>query len=101
MLKDFKGDDGLTLTVRVVPRSSRVGVSFVQGGIRVRVTAAPVKGAATHQALKALAKFFHLSPSRVRCLRGESCRDKIIHLQGITRARADDLLSRLKDEGSE
>ncbi len=98
MLREYREGEGITLTVRVMPRSSREGASMFGGGLRVRVAAPPTEGRATRQAMEAVAALFHLSPSQVRCLKGERTREKILLLTGITLSGAQDILSRLGSE---
>ena len=102
MLRDYRGGEGITLNVRVIPRASRSGIAGVfKESLHVRVTSPPVGGEATRQALEKVAGFFHIPRSRVRLLRGEKSRDKLLLLIGIPRARAEGIISQLRSETSE
>lgn len=99
MLKDYRGGEGVTLAVRVTPRAARAEVAGLsEGAVRVRVTSPPVGGEATRQAVAMVADLFHLPPSCVRCLRGERSRDKLLLLTGISREKAEGILSHLRSE---
>jgi len=53
--------------VRLIPRASRTAVAGVREGVlHVRVTAAPVKGAANLALLEVLGKALRIGPSTIR-----------------------------------
>ena len=67
-----------TFTVRVVPRSGRTTVrEEADGTLTIRVRAAPVDGAATREAAKALAAHLGLPASAVRLRTGHRSRTKV------------------------
>ena len=66
-------DDGATITVRLLPRSSRPGVGGVrEGALELRVGAPPVEGRANEAARRLLAKLLGLPRSAVRLTAGAS-----------------------------
>ncbi len=68
-------------TVRVVPRSGRTGVHEESDGtLTIRVRAAPVDGAATAQAVKALAAHLGVAPTAVRLRAGRRSRTKVFEV---------------------
>ena len=80
---------GVTLSVRVVPRSSREGVAGFEGGVvRVRLNAPPVEGRANAALLKFLAKALGVSRAQLTLVSGETGRNKIVRIAGMTRAEA-------------
>ena len=74
---------GALVTVRVRPRS-RPGWEFAEGELRIGVKAAPVDGAATEEARRALAKALGVPPSRVSLHSGARSRIKVFAVAGIT-----------------
>ncbi len=79
------GDGGVTLSVRVKPRSSRSRVLGVrEGAVEVALRAAPVDGAANDELLRILAKTFGVSRSQVRVVTGAHGRTKLICIAGTT-----------------
>lgn len=69
------------IEVRVQPRASRVKV--VETGpasFKVYVTCPPVDGKANEAVEKALSDHWNISRSRIRILRGETSRNKIIEI---------------------
>ena len=76
------GPDGILVTVRVRPRS-KPGSEVVEGELLIRVKAAPVEGAATEEARRALAKALGVSPSRVSLHSGARSRVKVFAVAGL------------------
>jgi uncharacterized protein len=80
---------GLTLRVRVQPRASRDGLSGErQGALVVRLTAPPLEGRANEALTRLLAATLGVAPSAVRVLRGETARDKLVAVAGLSAAVA-------------
>lgn len=71
--------------VRVVPRASRDEVAGLQGeALRVRLTAPPVEGAANRALVDFLAKRLGVRKGQVRILSGETSRDKVVAVEGLS-----------------
>lgn len=86
-------DAGL-LRVRVQPRASRAGIAGWRpdGALGVRVTAAPVDGAANAAVGALLAEALGVRASAVEIVRGATGRDKYVRVAGLT---LDDVIRRL------
>jgi uncharacterized protein len=81
--------DGVTLKVRVKPRSSRDGLAGVQGGaVVLRVAAPPVEGSANAAVIRLLASLLDRPPSAITLLHGAKGRDKTVHVSGVDVATA-------------
>ncbi len=79
-----KVKDGVTIEVRVEPRSSREEIRDVTGGVlKVKLTAPPVDGAANSQLIKLISKEFGVKKSAVKVIRGERSRNKVVKIEGI------------------
>lgn len=77
--------DGVRITVRVVPRSSRSQVDGVRdGALRVRLAAPPVDGAANEELVRTLAEAVGVRRSAVHIHRGASGRTKVVEISGVT-----------------
>jgi hypothetical protein len=83
-----------SVTVRVVPRSSRTSVTVEARGVVVRVRAAPESGRATEEARRALAEAAGLPPSAVRLRTGARSRTKVFDLKGLDVAELERRLPR-------
>jgi uncharacterized protein (TIGR00251 family) len=82
----------LHFTVRVVARASRSMVAGEHdGGLRVRVAAPPVDGAANEELLRVLARAFEVPTRDVLITSGHSSRLKQVRIRGATCARLNQL----------
>lgn len=71
--------------VRVAPRSSKSEiVGEVEGGLKVRISAPPVDGAANEELVKVLAKAFGVAKSKISILSGETSKTKRVRIFGAT-----------------
>jgi uncharacterized protein len=87
MLDIRESNGGVTLRVRVQPRSPRNEVAGERtGALVVRLTAAPVGGEANAALLRFLARRLGRPASALRLLRGAGSRDKVLRLEGVTAA---------------
>lgn len=75
---------GITLKVKVEPRSSRKGISGVVGdSVKVKVHAPPVKGEANTEIIEILSKEFNVKKNAIRIITGHYSRDKVVEIAGI------------------
>jgi uncharacterized protein (TIGR00251 family) len=76
-----------TIAIRLQPRAKRDEVVGERGGaIVVRVTAPPVDGKANAALCAFVARTANVPPSRVGVVRGQTSRDKIVRVEGVTEA---------------
>src|SRR5688500_10104128 len=76
--------DGVTLKIRVKPRSSREAVAGLRdGAVVLQVAAPPVDGSANAAVIRLLASRLERPPSAITLLRGDKGRDKLVHVSGI------------------
>ena len=67
--------------VRVQPRASRSDITGVHGdALKVRITAAPVDGAANAAVIELLAKTLGVPRGAVRIVSGEASRNKVVEV---------------------
>jgi uncharacterized protein (TIGR00251 family) len=79
---------GTLLRLRVQPRASIECLdSRRDGSIRLRLTAAPVDGAANAACIVFLARTLGVNRAQVRLQAGVKSRDKLIHITGLTPAQ--------------
>lgn len=87
MLDIRDADGGATLRVRVSPRASRDALSGARAGaLVVRVTAAPVDGAANDALARVLSRALGVPVSAIEVRRGAAARDKLLHVAGLDAA---------------
>lgn len=79
-----KTKDGIAISVKVQPRSSRKGIDGVSGCcLEVRLTSAPVDGAANKQLIEIISEELGIKKSSIRIIKGLSSRRKVIGISGI------------------
>jgi uncharacterized protein len=73
--------DGVTVAVKVQPRSRRPGLQgAAEGRLRIAVKEAPEDGRATRAACDTLARALDLPPSAVQLATGAASREKLLHV---------------------
>ena len=71
-----------TISLKVVPRSSKNEVKKQEdGSYRVKLTAPPVDGAANEALIKFLSEEFNVPKSKISILKGETGRKQTIQIQ--------------------
>lgn len=58
------------------------------GALKIRVQAPPVEGKANAAVVDFIAEVFRVPRSRVALIRGEKSRQKVVEIEGLTRAEA-------------
>jgi uncharacterized protein (TIGR00251 family) len=83
-------DEGCTLAVRVQPRAPKTALVGVHdGALKVMLQAPPVDGEANAALIGFLARtILRVPQNRVRILRGEGSKDKIVLLEGLAPSEA-------------
>ena len=84
---------GVTLTLRLVPRAARDGIQGVLGdALKIRLTAPPVEGQANAALLQFLRSKLDLPASQIQLLSGLTGRNKRVLVRGLS---ASDIRRRL------
>jgi len=83
-----------TLAMRIQPRASKNEiVPMANGGLKIRLTAPPVDGAANQALIAFLALKLNVSKSQVQIVSGHTGREKIIRISGMDGTDARRLLN--------
>ena len=91
--RDNKTTDTVILSVRIQPRASKNEIVRKEdGGLKIRLTAPPVDGAANEALIRFLADALSVSKSQVELVSGHTSRDKVVRITGIAAEDADRLL---------
>ena len=81
----LQDSEGVLLTLRVQPGSSREGLSLdPQGTLKVRISAHAHEGQANQRLVRFLSKALGVPKSAVTIVRGEKSREKQVRIEGIT-----------------
>ncbi len=84
-LKITEACGGAALPVHVVTRSDRSEITGWEGeALKVRLTAAPVEGAANSALAQLLAKSLRVPKSSIEIIKGNSSRNKIVCILGLS-----------------
>ncbi|HEX3723408.1 MAG TPA: DUF167 domain-containing protein [Nitrolancea sp.] len=76
--------NGTVITVRVLPRAGKSAIDgVVDGRLRVRLTTAPVDGAANSALIDLFARTFAIPKSRVEIISGATGRNKRVLLRDV------------------
>jgi uncharacterized protein (TIGR00251 family) len=77
--------DGVTLTVRVIPRASRSEIVGEYGGaLKIKLASPPVDGAANEELVKLLAKAFAVPKNSVEIVSGHTSKTKTVRIAGVS-----------------
>lgn len=84
---------GATFSVKVHPRAKRDAIAGTVGdALKLALTAPPVEGKANEACLRLLADLLRVSRSSVTIAAGETSRNKLIRVQGLTAAQVKERL---------
>ncbi len=92
--EDRPPTESATLSVRIQPRASKNEVVRREdGGLKIRLTAPPVDGAANEALIRFLADALSVPKAQIAIVSGHASRDKIVRISGISSEAANQLLS--------
>ena len=74
----------MRIAIRITPNASKDEISGREedGRLKIKVQSPPVDGAANRRLIEFLAKSVGVSKSKVRIIRGDKSRNKIIEIDG-------------------
>ena len=80
-----EANDGVTLTIKVVPRASKNHVAGIEGdALKVRLTAPPVEGKANVALIEFLAATLGVRRAQIEIVTGQTARHKVVRVRGVT-----------------
>ncbi len=74
----------MRIGVRVIPRSGKNLIEWEEDGLKVRLTAPPVEGAANEALVALLAQCLGLPKRDIQIVHGTTGRHKIVEISGMT-----------------
>ena len=88
MIPLMESSAGVGFRVRVIPRAGRTAIAGERGNaLLVRLSAAPVEGAANEALVTFLAHLLDVPRRQVTITAGERSRDKTVRIAGVDAAR--------------
>jgi uncharacterized protein (TIGR00251 family) len=83
------------LSVKVTPNAGRSEITGLTGGVlQVKIAAPPVKGRANKELIEFLGKALGVKKSSLAIVKGQTSRNKVIGIEGIT---SEEIVRRLTD----
>jgi hypothetical protein len=73
----------MRINVRVIPRSGKNLIEWEEGGLKVRLTAPPIDGAANDALIAFLAQCLGLHKRDIQIVHGTTGRHKIVEITGM------------------
>ena len=97
LARSKENEPSVTLSIRIQPRASKNEIVRMEGGgLKIRLTAPPVDGAANEALVKFLARSLGVSKSQVEIVSGHTSRHKVIRIDGLSSEDVDRLLNNPK-----
>ena len=94
MIKLAAKEGGVTFAVRVQPRAPKSGVAGeLDGALKVRLAAPPVGGQANEELIRLLAKIFDAPRQRIAILSGQTSKNKVVSVTGVSVDEAERVLA--------
>ncbi len=81
------------MSIRIQPRASRNEIVQREGGgLKIRLTAPPVDGAANEALIRFLADTLSVPKSQVELVSGHTSREKVVRISGVAAGDAERML---------
>ena len=85
----------MSFAVRVQPRASKsVVAGELDGVLKIRLAAPPVEGRANEELIRLLAELFDAPRQRIAILSGQSSKNKVVSISGISVDEAERILAK-------
>ncbi|MFA5928365.1 MAG: DUF167 domain-containing protein [Candidatus Margulisiibacteriota bacterium] len=86
MMEIKEKDGAVILNIRLQPRSSRNQLIGFQadGRLKIKLVAPPVDNEANEELVKYLAKTLHIAKQNIEIIKGQTSRDKLLRITGVT-----------------
>ena len=98
MIKLAVKDGVVTFNVRVQPRAAKSGVAGdLDGVLKIRLAAPPVEGQANEELIRLLAELFDAPRRRIAILSGQTSKNKVVGVSGISIDEASRILAEVLD----
>ncbi|MBO0723963.1 MAG: DUF167 domain-containing protein [Blastocatellia bacterium] len=99
LIKLAAKEGGVTFAARVQPRAAKSGVAGeLDGVLKIRLAAPPVEGEANEELIRLLAKLFAAPRRRISILSGQTSKNKVISVSGISVDEAARVLAEALDQ---
>jgi uncharacterized protein len=94
MIPVHESAKGITFAVKVHPRARKNAITGIVGNaLKLALTAPPVEGRANQAVIEFFAELFAIPCSSVTIASGDTSRNKIVRISGLSRAAVEERLS--------
>ena len=94
MIPIHESAKGITFAVKVHPRARKNAITGTVGdALKLALTAPPVEGKANQAVIEFFAELFAIARSSVTIASGESSRNKVIRIAGVSKRAAEQRLA--------
>ncbi len=84
-----------TFSIKIQPRASKNEIIQMEGGgIKIRLTAPPVDGAANEALVKFLSDRLDIPKSQIEIVSGHTSKNKIVRIEGISQEDSERVLNK-------
>jgi uncharacterized protein (TIGR00251 family) len=81
-----KSKKGITIKIKVFPKSAQSGISGIVGDVlKIKVNAPPVGGAANEELIEILSDKLRMRKTSIRIIKGHTSRNKVVEIEGTER----------------
>ena len=71
----------MKIKIKVIPRSSDSHIEEgLDGNLRVKLKSAPVQGQANQELIKLLSKYYKVSKSQIKIIKGQTSKNKVVEI---------------------
>ena len=77
-------DDGVLISLKLVPNSKRTEIIVDENSIKIKVTAQPIENKANKALLDFLSKFLKIPKSKIQIVRGQTSKEKTLLIKDAT-----------------
>jgi len=88
-------DEGLLLTLKIVPNSSKNAIVIEEGFIKIKITAQPIENKANKALVEFLSKELKVPKTAIEIVKGDTSKDKTLFFKINNQEKRDIVISKL------
>ncbi len=73
----------MNIEIKVIPSSKKREIIFEDNNLKIKLISKPQDGKANKELIETLSKKLKIAKSKIKIIRGEKTRNKIIEIEGI------------------
>ena len=88
-------ENGLTISLKIIPNSSRNEIVLEDSFIKVKLTAQPIENKANKVLVEYLSKEFKIPKTYITIIRGQTSKDKVLRFESDDKKKLQDIIDKL------